>query len=98
MLKSMTGYGVAASEAAGLAISVEVKSLNSKFLDLNMKAPKEYADKDIELRSMISSSMERGKVTLSIEVERKKAQEVPVTINRELIFQYYKDLKETATA
>jgi len=98
MLKSMTGYGVASSEASGLAISVEVKSLNSKFLDLNVKMPKEYADKDIELRNIISAGMERGKVTLSIEVERKNEQETPVAINRELVFQYYKDLKETATA
>ena len=97
MLKSMTGYGIAAAEAEGLAISVEVKSLNSKFLDLNIKAPKEYADKDIEIRNLISSTMERGKVTLSIEVERGE-QEAQVSINRELITQYYNELKETAVA
>ena len=97
MLKSMTGYGIAAAETEGLAISIEVKSLNSKFLDLNIKAPKEYADKDIEIRNVISSTMERGKVTLSIEVERGE-QEAQVAINRELITHYYKELKETAMA
>jgi len=92
----MTGYGIAASETELLALSIEVKSLNSKFLDLNFKAPKEYADKDIEIRNIISNTMERGKVGLSIEVERKGVQEAKVNINRELIAQYYKDLKETA--
>ena len=96
MLKSMTGYGNATIEAERLSISVEVKSLNSKFLDLNLKAPKEYADKDIEIRNIISNTMERGKVGLSIEVERKGEQEAKININRQLIAQYYKDLKETA--
>ncbi len=96
MLKSMTGYGNATIEAERLSISVEVKSLNSKFLDLNLKAPKEYADKDIEIRNIISNTMERGKVGLSIEVERKGEQDAKININRQLIAQYYKDLKETA--
>ena len=52
MLKSMTGYGVATAENDQLSVSVELKSLNSKFLDLTRRLAKEYADKEIEIRNL----------------------------------------------
>lgn len=96
MLKSMTGFGIASAENDSISVTVEVKSLNSKFLDLSLKLPKEYSDKDIEVRNLISNTLERGKVAFSVEVEQKGETKPKVTINREIVKQYFQDLKETA--
>jgi uncharacterized protein (TIGR00255 family) len=62
MIKSMTGYGVASKENSSLAVSVEIKSLNSKFLDLNLRLPKEFADKELDIRNLLNTAVERGKL------------------------------------
>lgn len=92
----MTGYGSFVVETENLKVSTEVKSLNSKFLDLNLRLPKEYADKEVELRNLTSTLLERGKVSIVLEIEEKGESRPSVTINRKLVQQYYQDLKETA--
>ncbi|MFO0506847.1 MAG: YicC/YloC family endoribonuclease, partial [Chryseotalea sp.] len=62
MVKSMTGFGQATKETPELTVQAEVRSLNSKFLDLNLRLPKSLADKEIEIRTIISDKLERGKV------------------------------------
>jgi uncharacterized protein (TIGR00255 family) len=96
MLKSMTGYGIASLENEKLAVTVEIKSLNSKFLDAGIKLPREFADRELEIRNLLSSSLERGKIGFSVELEHKGEVKPKVFVNRELVKQYYKDLKETA--
>lgn len=96
MLKSMTGYGLSKSETENLEITVEIKSLNSKFLDLNLRVPKEYSDRELEIRSLLNATLERGKITLTIDVQQKGEVKPKVVINKELVRQYYQDLKETA--
>jgi uncharacterized protein (TIGR00255 family) len=97
MIKSMTGYGLSNLETDSLAVRVEVKSLNSKFLDINLKISKEYNEKELEIRNLIANILERGKIGLILEIEEKGDVSPKVTINRELVKQYYKDLKETAS-
>lgn len=92
----MTGYGLSSLETPNIAVTVEIKALNSKFLDINLKLPKEYSDKELEIRNILGNTIERGKIGLSIEVEEKGEVKPRVTINRELLKEYYKDLKETA--
>ena len=70
MIKSMTGFGQATIDDGQSQLNVEIKSLNSKFLDLNLRLPKAFSDKEMEVRNMISESLERGKVSVSIEYER----------------------------
>lgn len=96
MLKSMTGYGVAVSENDQLAVTVEIKSLNSKFLDLSMRLAKEYADKEIEIRNLLNTSIERGKVSLVIEVKQKTEVKPKVNINKGLVKYYYTELLDAA--
>jgi uncharacterized protein (TIGR00255 family) len=96
MLKSMTGYGLCSLEEANLAVTVEIKSLNSKFLDIGLKLPKEYTDRELEIRNILGNTLERGKIGIALEVEEKGEQKPKVSINRELVASYYKDLKETA--
>ena len=60
MIKSMTGYGKAIAETDQKKITIEIKSLNSKQLDINTKLPWLYKEKDIELRNMINQKLDRG--------------------------------------
>jgi uncharacterized protein (TIGR00255 family) len=96
MIKSMTGYGSHTGENDSISVSVEIKSLNSKFLDLNLRLSKEYSDRELEIRNLLNNTIERGKVGLSIDVQAKGGVKPKVFINRELVALYYKDLKETA--
>jgi uncharacterized protein (TIGR00255 family) len=96
MIKSMTGYGLANFEDEIHIIHVEVKTLNSKFLDLNMKYPKQFSDKEIELRNLIAEHLVRGKVNLTMEFTTKDSEELPVTINEGLFKAYVKTYKGLA--
>ena len=98
MIKSMTGYGSQTAENDKISVTVEIKSLNSKFLDLNLRLSKEYSDRELEIRNLLNNTVERGKVGLSIDVQSKGGVKPKVFINRELVALYYKDLKETADA
>ncbi|MFD1629585.1 YicC/YloC family endoribonuclease [Pseudopedobacter beijingensis] len=97
MIKSMTGYGVASTDIAGGKYTVEIKSLNSKFLELNLKLPKAYSEKEFFLRNECNRLIERGKATVSIINENNSVEAKSGAINHELLKFYYKELKQTAT-
>ncbi len=92
----MTGYGQARFEDDQYAISVEVKTLNSKFLDTNIRLPKAFSDKELNIRNLIGEKLERGKVNLTIEFLNKKEATLKVNINKNLFHQYYQILKSLA--
>jgi uncharacterized protein (TIGR00255 family) len=96
MIKSMTGYGQVVHDDGQHKINVEVKSLNSKFLDLSLRLPKAFTDKEIELRNLLSEKLERGKVSVSIELQQYAAVEVKQTYNEKLFMAYYAELKKLA--
>src|SRR5213083_360015 len=96
MLKSMTGFGNATVEAGGLSVTAEVKTLNSKFLDIYCRLPRQFSDKEIELRALLTQQLERGKVELSINLTRTNGVRPGVLINRPLVMGYVSDIKETA--
>jgi len=93
MNKSMTGYGQARFEDEQYAISAEVKSLNSKFLDVNIRLPRAFSNKELEVRNLLGDVLERGKVSLAIEFMNKKEATTKVNINKGLFLQYYEILK-----
>lgn len=96
MIKSMTGYGVAGHESENLKIHVEVKTLNSKFLDLNLRIPKSLNDKELEIRKIVSDTLERGKVALSLEYVDATARPSKLAIDTPLFLAYYNELKNLA--
>jgi uncharacterized protein (TIGR00255 family) len=96
MLKSMTGFGKATKEFENKTVNVEIRSLNSKNLDLSLRLSSTYRDKEHELKSEITKLLERGKVDLSIYVESKQV-ETPVQINTDLAKSYYNQLKQLAS-
>ena len=85
----MTGYGFAGLEDNNFIISVEVKTLNSKFLDLSIRSPKQFSDKELEIRNMVSGVLERGKVNLNIEFTNKTTEDLPISINEDLFLTYF---------
>ena len=88
----MTGYGRAVVEFEGKKINVEVKSLNSKALDLQTRIAPLYREKEMEIRQMIAAALERGKVDFCIWVEKDAADEA-LPINGKLINSYYKQIQ-----
>lgn len=96
MIKSMTGFGQCALDDGQVQITAEVKSLNSKFLDLNLRLPKMFSDKEIEVRNLISEKLERGKVSLSVEYQRYGEEEIQQAYNEKLFAAYYGQLKKLA--
>lgn len=92
----MTGFGSATVEANGLSVTAEVKTLNSKFLDIFCRIPKSYSDKEIEMRNLITHQLERGKVELSLNIARTADIRPSVVVNRLLVGAYIQDLRETA--
>ncbi|WP_411273747.1 YicC/YloC family endoribonuclease [Daejeonella sp.] len=96
MIKSMTGYGLATKDFANAKYTVEIKSLNSKFLELSLKIPKAFSDKEFVLRNDCSKQIERGKVNISISVEYAETTFKTSSINQDLLKHYYTQLKASA--
>jgi uncharacterized protein (TIGR00255 family) len=95
MIKSMTGYGKAIAEMPQKKITIEIKSLNSKQLDLNTKLPWLYKEKEPEIRNMISQRLDRGKIDFSIYCDMLD-DEVVTVINKSAVRNYYNQFKEIA--
>ncbi len=91
----MTGFGKATEEFSNKTITVEVRSLNSKQMDLSLRLSSQYRDKELELRADITRLLERGKVDLSVMVENRNEQ-AGMLVNKELAKVYYRQLKELA--
>jgi uncharacterized protein (TIGR00255 family) len=96
MLKSMTGFGSATLETESISISVEVKSINSKGQDFTIKLPKAFQDKELEVKNLLSQTLERGKVSLTVDYAKKGNIKPKVSINKELFKAYYTQLKDAA--
>lgn len=98
MIKSMTGYGVAGFENEQLVIQVEVRTLNSKMLDLSIRSPRQFADKEAEIRNRAQTILERGKVSIAIDFLAKGNQDLPVQLNEDLFKTYYSTFERLAAS
>ena len=92
MIQSMTGYGKSTVTYNDKKIVVEIKSLNSKALDVSARIAPLYREKEMEIRNMISKSLERGKVDFSLWIE-KEASDAATPINAALLQNYYTQIK-----
>jgi uncharacterized protein (TIGR00255 family) len=91
----MTGFGKTEGTIGNKKFTVELRSLNSKQLDLNMRIPSAYREKELELRSWLSEHVQRGKADLLVYYESLEA-EKRMAINKPLMLAYYEDLKSFA--
>jgi uncharacterized protein (TIGR00255 family) len=89
MIKSMTGFGAATVEDQALLVRAEVKSLNSKTLDLNIRLPRQLQDKEFEIRNLVSKYLERGKVLLNVELEYASKASAASQLNAELLHYHF---------
>ncbi|MBR0244242.1 MAG: YicC family protein [Bacteroidaceae bacterium] len=92
MILSMTGYGKASAEFGGKKITAEIKSLNSKALDLQTRIAPIYREKEMEIRNMISIELERGKVDFSLYIERDDVS-AAAPINRPILKSYLEQIR-----
>lgn len=90
---SMTGFGKITESLENKKITIELRSLNSKSLDLTTRIPQEYRELEADLRSIVASGLDRGKIDLSISAEQNGVSK-NVTINKPLALSYIKDLTE----
>ena len=95
MIQSMTGFGKSVIELPNKKINIEIKSLNSKQLDLNTRIPSIYREKEIEIRNLLSQEVERGKVDFFILIEHKDTS-ISSKINQGAVASYYAQIKEAA--
>lgn len=93
MIKSMTGYGKSVLQLPSKKISIEIKSLNSKNIDLNMRMPSSYRVKELELRKLLSNELVRGKVDFSLYLEI-TGEETSSQINKPVVKAYMQQLKD----
>ena len=93
MIKSMTGFGKGEASFGTKKITVELRSLNSKQLDLNIKLPALYRQSETELRNLVAQRLQRGKVDLFVSVESQQV-ETSAHINREIFREYLRQLND----
>jgi len=93
MIQSMTGFGRCVRQLSDKAITVEIKSLNSKSLDLNLRLPSYYREKELTLRNIVQQLLERGKVDLTVFIEN-LGSTTPAELNENIVNQYIAQMRK----
>ena len=96
MIKSMTGYGKAETAAGNKKITVEIRSLNSKQLDLSVKTPSAWRETEYEIRNLASKHLQRGKVEIFVTVESATV-DTSATVNRDVFKSYVHQITDALT-
>lgn len=95
MILSMTGFGKAEINTQNKKLTIEIKSLNSKQIDMNVRIPSAYRQKELSIRKSVAQSLNRGKIDIALFVEQTHS-ELSASINSEVVKAYYSDLKGIA--
>lgn len=95
MILSMTGFGKSTCEVNNKKVTIEIKSLNSKQLDLSTRVPGNYKEKDLDMRSYISKQLERGKIDMTLYVENVSS-ETNTHVNAQVVKSYIQQLKDAS--
>ncbi len=96
MLHSMTGFGRATAEVNAFSATAELKTLNSKTIDVFCRLPRSLSAREIDLRNLLTAELERGKIELNVTTQRTGEAQASLTINRPMVAAYVRDLRETA--
>lgn len=98
MIASMTGYGAGETTMHGITASVELRSVNSRFLEVATRLPRSLSLKDNEIKDIIRKRVTRGKITLLVSIERENSADLPLKINTSAARAYVRLLQELKTA
>jgi uncharacterized protein (TIGR00255 family) len=93
MIYSMTGYGKGTAAHNKISVEIEVRSVNSRYLDISLRLPSSLLNKEYELRELIKKSVKRGKISISIQLKRNGTEDEELTIDREKLKTYVSLLK-----
>jgi uncharacterized protein (TIGR00255 family) len=99
MITSMTGFGRGEASENGITVTVELKSVNSRYLDISLRLPQTLQDKELVIKEILQDHVERGKVNVSIRVDKSDTGEPEITFNENLVQGYKEmlnDLREAA--
>lgn len=91
MITSMTGFGRGEASENGITVTVELKSVNSRYLDISLRLPQSLQDKELDIKEILQDHVERGKVNVSIRVDKSDTGEPEITFNENLV-QGYKEM------
>jgi uncharacterized protein (TIGR00255 family) len=93
-IKSMTGFGKGMAENDNLLVQVELKALNGKNLDLNIRLPKSFQQKELLLRKLFQDQLDRGSVQAFFTIEMKNVNPAQYEVNKELVKHYYQEISK----
>lgn len=96
MIQSMTGYGKAVTQYGSKKITVEIKSLNSKSMDMSARIPQLYRSHELEIRAAVAAALERGKVDITVTVDNSEATNAQ-TINQQVLHSYIEQIRSVAS-
>jgi uncharacterized protein (TIGR00255 family) len=96
MIKSMTGFGQAETDTETFNCKVEIKALNGKFLDINIRMPRNLQNKELELRNDLSKKLERGSISININISQKNAAAQLLPINQDVAQFYLQEINKIA--
>lgn len=94
MICSMTGYGTAAGNSGKLAVSVEIKSVNNRFLDVSVRLPRQYSFAEEALKSLVQQKLVRGKVDIFVNIDASQDDSVVVRLNEPVLRAYLNAVRE----
>ena len=94
MIKSMTGYGRAVASVNGREFTVELRSVNNRYLDCNVKLPRMVSFAEDAVKQAVKQTISRGKVDVFITVHSEGAADVKVTLNAAMVEGYLSDIKQ----
>jgi uncharacterized protein (TIGR00255 family) len=94
MLESMTGYGSAERIDSGIRVLVELRSVNNRFAEISVKLPRQLLSFELEVRELIRTSFQRGKISAFVQLQLEEAEQLPLTVNTSKVGGY-KELLET---
>ena len=90
MIISMTGFGKASKSMKKMKVSVELRSINSKYLEVNCRLPMVFNDKESDIKELISQKISRGKISAMLSIEKNSASEVTLQVKPESVKEYHK--------
>lgn len=99
MITSMTGFGRGEASADGISVTVELKTVNSRYLDISLRLPQSIQERELDFKELLQKHMERGKVNTNVRVDKADTGEPEITFNKNLVRGYKKmlnELKDTA--
>jgi uncharacterized protein (TIGR00255 family) len=98
MITSMTGFGRGEASADGITVTVELRTVNSRYLDMSLKLPQVIQEKEFELKELLQEHIERGKLNVNVRLDKSGTGEPDITFNKNLVKGYKKMLNNLRKA